>query len=226
MKITCFSVPAMVLLMGCTGFASTIVQTNGAALHNVGQQFGVPVEFDPFNPALGTLTSVTVDLKASFAGTVGVENLSNTPDKAAGIIAGSVSIANTGGSLFAEISPSTSGPVHNFTAFDGTLDYAGTSGATDSVWGATLITSVTATTLAALQSFSGNSEIFLTLTAKTFPIVQGMETESVTDTANANASVTLTYDYRPAAAVPEPATAALLAMGALGLACSYLKRCR
>ncbi len=122
--------------------------------------------------------------------------------------------------------PSAFGPIHNFTAFDGTLDHAGTSGATDSVSGATSTTSVAATTTSALQSFTGNSEIFLTLTAKTFPIVQGMETESVTETADATASVTLTYDYTPAAAVPEPATAPLLAMGASGFLWIYRKRHR
>ncbi len=169
--------------MGGTGFASTIVQTRGAVLQDVGVQFGVPIQVDPFNTDLGTLTSVTVDLAASFAGTVGIENVSSVPDKAGGIIAGSVTIANNGGSLFAEVSPSAFGPVHYLSAFDGTLDYAGTSGATDSVSGATSTTNATAMTASALQSFSGNSEIFLTLTAKTFPIVQGMETESVTETA-------------------------------------------
>lgn len=82
MKTICFSVPAMVLLMCGSGFASTIVQTKGATLLNVGQQFGVPVVVEPFNTTLGTLTSVTIQLAANFAGTVGVENLSAVPDKA------------------------------------------------------------------------------------------------------------------------------------------------
>ncbi|MGA7414702.1 MAG: choice-of-anchor E domain-containing protein [Bryobacteraceae bacterium] len=217
MKIICFSVPAMVLLLGGTGVASTIVQTQSATLLNVGAQFGVPIAVNPFNTALGTLNSITVDFGASFAGTVGVENVSGVPDMAAGIIGGSVTIANNGGSLFAQVFPSAFGAVHSLTAFDGTLDYGGTSGATDSVSGATATTSVTTTTAPALQAFTGTNEVFLTLTAKTFPIVQGMETESVTETANASATVKLTYDYTPAAAAPEPATVLLLSAGMAGL---------
>jgi hypothetical protein len=225
MKIICFSIPAMVVLMGGSGFASTIVQTKGATLLNVGPQFAVPIEVDPFNTTLGTLTSVTVELAASFAGTVGVENLSAVPDKAGGIIAGSVTISNTSGSLFAEVFPSAFQPIHNLTAFDGTLDYGGTSGATDSVSGTTVTTTATAPPPASvLQDFSGTNQIFLTLIAKTFPLVQGMETESVSETANATATVTLTYDYTPASAVPEPATALLLAPGLSGLLWIYRRR--
>lgn len=64
-----------------------------------------------------------------------------------------------------------------------------------------------------LQDFSGANQIFLTLIAKTFPLVQGMENESVSETANANATVTLTYDYTPATAVPEPASGLLFGVG-------------
>ncbi len=227
MKIIGFSVPAMFLLIGGSALASTIVQTRSDTLINVGQDFGVPVEVDPFNTSLGTLTGVTVNLAANFAGTIGVENLSSVPDKAGGIIAGSVTISNNDGSLFAEVFPSAMQPIHNLTAFDGTLDYAGTSGATDSVTGPTVNTTVTAPPPATvLGDFSGTNEIFLTLVAKTFPLVQGMETESVMETANATATVTLTYDYTPASAVPEPSSVMLLAMGAAGLLWIHRRRRR
>lgn len=199
----------MIFLVSESGFASTIVQTQADTLDNVGTQFGVPVGFNPFNTALGTLTSVTLNLSASFAGTVGVENLSGVPDKAAGIIAGSVTIANNGSSLTTEVFPSAMGPTHDLTAFDGVLNYAGTSGFTDSVSGATVAAIMSTPLASVLQSFDGTSEIFLTLTAKTFPLVQGMENESATETANATASVQLTYNYTPVVAAPEPAKLAI-----------------
>ncbi len=136
---------------------------------------------------------------------------------ARGIISESVTIENNGGSLSAEVFPSAYGPLHDFTAFDGVLDFAGTSGATDTVSGATVQASTTGPTAQVLESFSGNSEIFLTLSASTFPLVQGMDNEAVEDTANGTANVTLTYDYTPVAATPEPAAMSLLAVGLGGL---------
>lgn len=56
--------------------------------------------------------------------------------------------------------------------------------------------------------------MFLTLTASTFPIAEGRETESVEETASANATVQLTYTYTP---VPEPAPVPLLAIGIVAL---------
>lgn len=110
------------------------------------------------------------------------------------------------------------GPEHDFTAFDGALDYAGTSGATDSVSGADVSASASAPPPAsALQLFIGGQQIFLTLSATTFPVAEGEETESVTETANANALVKLTYDYTPASSVPEPGTLALGTIGVAGI---------
>ena len=68
----------------------------------------------------------------------------------------------------------------------------------------------------ALASFIGSEPIFLTLSATTFPVAEGLETQSVTETANASALVKLTYNYTPAASVPSRGT---LALGMVGIAC-------
>jgi hypothetical protein len=209
---------ASALLFGSgSAFANTIDQSEGLTLLDVGSLFGAPVEFNPFNPALGALTGVTLSLEASFSGTVGIENVSGSPDVASGIIAGSLTVSTTDHSLSVGVSPDAPGPTHDFTAFDGALDYAGTSGATDSVSGADASASAAAPPPAsALASFIGSEPIFLTLSATTFPVAEGLETESVTETANASALVKLTYNYTPAASVPEPGT---LALGMVGIAC-------
>jgi hypothetical protein len=69
---------------------------------------------------------------------------------------------------------------------------------------------------AALAQFIGGGEIFLTLTATSFPVAEGRETESVTETADAHASDVLIYRYTPFA-VGEPASAGILMAGLLGL---------
>lgn len=85
------------LLLGAgPGFANTIDQSQGVGLIDVGSLFTAPVEFNQFNPALGALTEVTLSLEASLSGTVGIENVSSSPDIAFGIIAGSVSVSTNG----------------------------------------------------------------------------------------------------------------------------------
>ena len=199
------SVLVSALLLG-TGpaFADTIVQTQGATLLDVGNSFAVPAEFNPFDPALGTLTSVTLSLTASFSGTVEVTNTSGVEDHAAGIIAGTVSVYTSGNLLSVEVFPSAEGPFH---------DLAPGASATDTVSGADQFSSATATPPAsALELFIGSEQIFLTLDATSFPIVDGQQMESVSETANARAVVQLTYEYAP---VPEPGT---LALGTIGFA--------
>lgn len=217
MKSLLIGLAALLGLVNGRGVAATLVQTDGAALIDVGRMFAVPLEFNQFNPALGTLDGVTLDLSAFFSGTIGIENVSSSPDVAHGIIAGTVTAATSDASLSVVVNPSAAGPSHDFTAFDGILDFAGTSGATDMVTGTPATGSTTAPPpVAALAEFIGGGEIFLTLTATSFPIAEGRETESVTETADAHTTDVLTYRYTPFA-VGEPASASILMVGLFGL---------
>jgi hypothetical protein len=216
MKIYLLCVSA-VLLGTAPAFADVINQSQGATLKDVGNSFAVPVESNPFDPALGALTQVTLSLEASFSGTVGIENESGSPDVASGVIGGSVTVSTLGDLLSVEVFPDAVGPTHDFAPFDGALDYAGASGATDSVSGADVSASAAAPPPAsALSLFIGSQPIFLTLTATSLPLAEGQEMESVTETANALTLVSLTYDYRPASSVPEHVT---LALGTIGFSC-------
>lgn len=207
--VSLLPVTAVLCITGTVAFADTMVQTQAVGLTNVGTSFGIPVAFNGFDPAQGTLTAVTLGLQADFSGKVGIENLSNVPDVASGVIAGSVTVATNDNSVVAEVFPSAAGPTHDLSAFDGQLDFAGTSGATDSVSGTPFGTTVIAPA-SALALFNGNDQILLTLTANTFALAAGKEREAVEETANGNATVQLTYSYTP---VPEPGTFALLIIG-------------
>lgn len=217
MKSLLIGLAALLGLANGQGVAATLVQTDGATLIDVGRSFAAPLEFNQFNPALGILDGVALDLSAFFSGSVGIENVSSSPDVAHGIIAGTVTAATSDASLSVEVFPNAVGPSHNFTAFDGTLDFAGASGATDIVTGAPATGSASVPPpAAALTQFIGGGEIFLTLSATSFPIAEGRETESVTETADAHTIDVLAYRYTPFA-VGEPASAGILLVGLLGL---------
>ncbi|MEO9191394.1 MAG: choice-of-anchor E domain-containing protein [Acetobacteraceae bacterium] len=204
---------AVSLIAGLPARAAIIDQTFGATLLNVGARFDAFAVFDKFNPLLGVLTSLTLDLSGSFAGTVGIENTSNQPDVAAGVITGSIFVMSPDGTLSLTIAPSAIGPTHNLAPFDGTLDFAGSSGATDTVSGAPVSTGQTVSGPASeLAVFTGAGQVFLNLGATSFALVEGQQTEAATETANATANLLLIYDYVPRA-VPEPSALALLALG-------------
>lgn len=112
----------------------------------------------------------------------------------------SVTIATDSSLLTLEVFPSAPGPAHHFAAFDGSLDFAGTCGATDALAGLIVAGSVAAPPAAsALPEFIGAGQIFLTLTATSFPIVTGLETETVEETADAHTTEVLTYRFTPLA---------------------------
>ncbi len=182
-----------------------------------GNEFNVPLEFNKFDPALGTLNSVTLDVTASYSGSIGIENLSASPDVANGIVFGSVT-ASTNNSLFSvEVFTSMTGPVHHLTAFDGAVDFAGTSGATDTVVGSSVTGSATAPPpTAVLPEFIGTAPIDLSLIATALPVVTGLETEEIVDTADAHTTDVLTYRYT-SVAIAEPAGWTIVAAGLLGL---------
>jgi hypothetical protein len=225
MRSLCILTLAASLLAGLPARASVIVETFGATLLDVGTQFEAPAPFNQFNPSLGVLKSLTLQLTGSLAGTVGIENTSNQPDVAKGIIGGSVFITSSDGVISITVNPAAIGPIHNLGPFDGVVDFAGSSGATDSVSSAPLTASQTVNRSSELAAFSGTGQVFLTLGATSFPVVEGQQTEAATETANATGALTLTYDYVPRA-VPAPSGLPLLALSAvvLGVAQRRLRR--
>ena len=226
MKSSTLAFLAWALLASQPGRAASIVQTFSAELQNVGNGFAVPVQFNAFDPTLGILDAITLNLSARFSGSVSIENLSSSPDMAQGIIGGNVLVENNDQSLFVQVFPSASGPLHDLAPYDQQINFAPPSGATDSVTGSPQSASTTVTGPASLfQMLTGTGQIFLTLSASSFPIAEGQQTESVEETANALSTVELTYDFTPgAAAAPEPSARTMLATGLMALTLALRKR--
>ncbi|MGH7222342.1 MAG: choice-of-anchor E domain-containing protein, partial [Gemmataceae bacterium] len=81
-----------------------------------------------FNPSLGTLNSVQVILNGTLSSDVKVENLDAAASTVNAQVNGNLTLQGPGGSQLLSVAPTITENSTSLTAFDGTLDYGGTSG--------------------------------------------------------------------------------------------------
>jgi hypothetical protein len=86
------------------------------------------ITLDKFDPALGKLTAVEIEVTTPLSGTVGVENLDLTPAVMDATVSDDVQLTTRSGRLIASALVLGNGVSFNASAFDGGLDYAGPSG--------------------------------------------------------------------------------------------------
>jgi hypothetical protein len=166
-----------------------------------------------FNTALGTLNSVTID----FTGTGQFKQYYENLD-------GPGSITYTTDSLAVNLlMPDNSTQLFNFnqnevhtytfTAYDGTLDYGGTSGGTY-YYPVNMVGSTSLTSPANLTQFTnpGLLDLYLNASGAVGWTISGGN-NNVGAGLTAGADISVTYDYTP---VPEPSSLGLL-IGGLGL---------
>lgn len=108
--------------MGVTQYSTLTESAGTVASINSGT-----VEIPQFNPALGTLDYVLVSISAAAQGTVGLENLEQTPATLVAVPYDAVILTDGAGDLLSAVDPYAlyAQPV---AAFDGTVNYAGPSG--------------------------------------------------------------------------------------------------
>jgi hypothetical protein len=184
-------------------YSKPITSTNWTQSFNVQQ----------FNPALGTLNSVTIAVAGNLSQTFMFENLGT---------AGTIQFSNgsttgclfemkyTGGSslLLLDI---LNTPSYSFTAYDGVMDFGGTSGKTATV-GQTGSNSSAYTDGTTLSAFTGAGTISLDGIATGRSYWQATSGNiSVGVMTMAGSDISVTYNYT----IPEPATMGLLGLGGL-----------
>lgn len=186
--------------------------TAAATPHSVTQTLRVPLALTnidaaplgpslaPFDPSLGTLVDVKVDVEVDVTSWVHAENTSTSlPSDIAGSVASTYQIDGLGPELSGGASAETG--VFHAATFDGTLDYGGTSGVSFDPLTAVATRSVTLTAPGALASFTGGSGP-LNPTASIAATAHVLATSGNTDydvTTKGTAVVTVTYDYVPSA---------------------------
>lgn len=145
-----------------------------------------------FDLAGQCLTSVCVRLDGGVAGQIGFENYQNFPTRVNVLFTGTITLQRPDLSTLLTVQPATS-TSDSVTAFDGVLDYSGTSGLTYPSVGATDSDSLCVTSNADLALFTGAGTISLPAFAMDQSNQTGASSWSIG--VQAYATITVTYHY-------------------------------
>jgi hypothetical protein len=169
-----------------------------------------------FSSTMGTLTEVDVVTSGTFSTEFAAENLASSSNAITGTTTANLSINVPSGAIPVSIPSVTD--TFNASPFDGTLDYAGTSG---KEFAAVTSSSATQTTVltspAALAAFTGNFRIPITVSGH----ANGTATSTngnITDSFHTQTSATITviYHYDPSLPSLNPGTPAPSSSGSTG----------
>lgn len=172
-----------------------------------------------FNTSLGTLTSVKFDLSGTASGIGKAESKDATRSDVTLDLTSRITLRRFDGTSLAVINPLYTKDF-SFSAYDGIVDYEGTSGASTGVVtsseASNSFTSTSADDLA-LFSTAGNGTVTVDLTASGRSSAVGAGNLVVDIATSAAAAATVTYIYTAApATIAEPETSSML-LGGLGL---------
>ncbi|MBM3883817.1 MAG: choice-of-anchor E domain-containing protein [Verrucomicrobia bacterium] len=173
-----------------------------------------------FNPALGTLTAVTLSLSGSFNnGAARVENLNPLSDSwinaNVNVLVNLYKFAESSAAVW--VSPAAIAGSFHASTYDGVTDYGGTSGKTWSGLAASASSAWSSSLAPDLAMFTGTGTVPLKAEAIGFitASISGGNAD-LKFTSNGSADASVTYEFIP---IPEPETyAALAGLGLLGFA--------
>lgn len=167
-----------------------------------------------FNSNLGTLNSITFELGGTVSGAGRAESLDGSASTITLALSSLLTLTRPDGSTIVVTNPVFS-KAYSVGAFDGSIDFAGNSGAnTGAVSSSHAETTITtAASDFALFSQAGGGTVNLGLGATGLSNGTGAGNLITQFGTSASGQIKVSYDYTVAAAVPEPETYAMLISG-------------
>ncbi|HOJ56721.1 MAG TPA: choice-of-anchor E domain-containing protein [Phycisphaerae bacterium] len=209
-------VAALVCMMLWAGGVQAFVVSYSGTIDMRDTTWTDSITFPKFDPALGELTSIKFTLSGSVQGSAQFESLDNSPTTVEMYLTSRVELQRPDGSLLVVVF-TLANTSDLAAAFDGVVDFAGTSGNTYADLSGTAMDIAISATPADLALFTGPGEISLPVTAAGTSYGSGAGNLLLQFATAAGATATVEYTY-----VPEPITAAFLALG--GMFLFYRKR--
>jgi hypothetical protein len=180
--------------------------------------FNTSLSFPKFDSSLGTLNSITFQLFGSVLGNAKGESLDASPATLTLTLAASLNLQRPDNTSIVVTIP-TINNTFNATAFDGVIDFAGTSGITYTAQAGSSTNAVTLSGGSDLALFTGSGSIVLPVTGTGSSSGSGAGNLLTQFATSASASAQVTYNYSTAT-VPEPkvygAIGAVACLGLLG----------
>jgi hypothetical protein len=183
------------------------------------------ISLPKFNPALGTLTSISLTLGGTVVSDVQFESRDLAPTTITAWVTGTLNLYSPDDLLTPiVITIPIYNEAHGVTAYDNVLDYGGASGfSANDLTAATSNTEIL-TDGALLAAFTGAGNIDLPVEAFGETFGAGPGNLSAIIATQASGYATIQYTYDPAVAVPEPGSIGLAGSALLALA--YYRRRR
>ena len=177
--------------------------------------FTVNTNVNQFDPALGTLTGIQFTLTGTVLGTVKFESKDAAPSTVTSNLAATIKLLRPDNSTIAVVLPTVSATT-NLTAYDGILDFDGTSGRTfANVTNTDSSTTGMMNSAADLALFQGLGNISLPVTASASSSATGAGNLVAQFNTTAGADGSVTYFYTTS--TPEPSTTILMLSSGLVL---------
>lgn len=219
---------AAVLLVASTALATASFASSisfNATIPNQPTDFvGQTVSIPQFDPTLGTLTSVVFSLTGTVDGSIQLESLDAAPSTVTSALTATISLLRPDSSALVVVIPVSSNS-NNLSAFDGTIDFGGTSGVTLSGLTNTVTNTATDTTVMDFALFTGVGNILLPVSGNGHSSASGAGNLIAEFHTNASAGVQVTYNYTPFVTnTPEPTTFAMFGLGIAMVGASRLRK--
>ncbi len=148
-----------------------------------------------FDPALGTLTAVKIVNAGSFTSQIKVESLDSAQSRITATVSGTLTLSAA--NLPTVVTNNAANKTFNAGAFDGTIDFAGSSGTDFGAQTASGSNSVTLTAATDLARFQGTGRVTFTQTAKATSAGSGAGNLLTQINTTATAQVSVIYSYLP-----------------------------